>query len=133
MDVIPKKLIKQTSSDKPWLNAVIKSLINDRWNAYKSKQFAIYRSLSSKIKRLIISAKNDWSRRISNNTHNPWNVVNRSFGIKKKSDISLLLNTFPNKLSGVNEINNKFYSVFGSKSDYTFNYTANNEDSNIII
>ena len=57
------------------------------------------------------------ARKISKGSNNPWNVVNKSFGVKKNSNISSLLNNFPSTLDGLNAINNKFFSVFGPKSN----------------
>jgi len=81
LNQLPVKFIKRTISDKPWINNKIKSLINDRWKAYRNKNFTKYEHLKQKVKSAIKSAKNNW---ISSKTKgkNLWSVVRQIEGKK---------------------------------------------------
>ena len=121
MECFPCKMVKRSSLDKPWMTNVLKSLINDRWLAYKNKQFAKYRALKIKIKTLITKAKQSWSNNIISKNHNPWHVVNKTINSSKRTNnISQFIKQFANTTFAVNEINNKFSSFFGSPSNYKF-------------
>ena len=54
----------------------LKLLINDRWLAYKRRDFGKYTHLKNKIKTEIVLAKKSRINKNSNNTKSFWNVIN---------------------------------------------------------
>jgi hypothetical protein len=60
---IPKRSVPKSHDDKPWITPFIKSLIHDRWSAYRAGNFSRYKSLSVLIKNKITEAKQTWSNR----------------------------------------------------------------------
>src|SRR3981189_3273161 len=63
---------------------MLKSLINDRWTAYRKKDFARCRHLKFKIRLMITEAKQNWSSKISNQTKKPWTILSSLVTTKKK-------------------------------------------------
>ena len=60
IDVIPRNEVILTPNDKPWISPLLKHLINQRWTAYRNKDFARYNHLKVKIKKEILHAKMEW-------------------------------------------------------------------------
>jgi len=75
LGTIPCKLIRRTHKDKPWISDKIKGLINDRWKAYRSKNYSKYVYLKDKVKKEIVSAKENWLTQKRQKDSNMWNVV----------------------------------------------------------
>ena len=118
VNVIPRTTVTITSKDKPWITPLLKSLINQRWHAYRSKQFSRYNYLKIKIKKEIIHSKKLWIGK-SNSSKDWWNVVNEVRGSKSKSNISSIISDFSNKLEAAEYLNNLFCSVFSSGHETT--------------
>ncbi|MEL7309366.1 MAG: endonuclease/exonuclease/phosphatase family protein, partial [Pseudomonadota bacterium] len=59
---IPAKHVTFTSNTKPWITPLVKSLINERWNAYRQKNFSIYNHLKEKVKKEIEKSKAIWAQ-----------------------------------------------------------------------
>jgi len=60
LDCIPFKTVNYSTKNKPWINDTIKVLINQRWSAYKNKNFTKYNHLKEKVKFKIEQAKRSW-------------------------------------------------------------------------
>lgn len=73
--LLPCKKIKKSSKDKSWITPLLKSLINDRWNAFRSKDFVKYNHLKQKIKNAIVSCKQKWAKNCLQDNKNVWNLV----------------------------------------------------------
>ena len=50
LKIISKKRISLTHKDKKWVTPLLKSLITDRWNAFRCKNFEKYNHLKVKVK-----------------------------------------------------------------------------------
>ena len=46
-----------TSADKKWITPKLKVMINDKWIAYRTKNFAKFKHLKLKIQKEIVEAK----------------------------------------------------------------------------
>src|SRR5437773_5480904 len=87
MNTLPKKFVKKGSCEKRWITPIIKALINDRWSAYRNRNFACYRQLKAKIRLMILEAKGNWSNKLINKAKNTWKVVQKCVNSKKSYDI----------------------------------------------
>ena len=109
---IPKKCIKLKSTDKPWITPIIKNLINNRWHAFKNRDFARYNHFKQKIKLEIEKSKKIWVEKEIRNNKNIWKILKDNVDIKKKEDISTFLSNFESPENCLNTINKKLASVF---------------------
>ena len=82
--VIPCEQVVFSVNDKPWMTPVLKTLINKRWNAFRCKNWSLFRHYKDKVKQEIIHAKRIWSERQSQTTRGLWKVVNSLRGASTK-------------------------------------------------
>lgn len=112
---IPKKLIKMSSKEKPWMTPLIKNLINDRWQAFRQKDFTRYLHLKVKVRAAIEKAKTKWLKKI--NPMNMWKsikfVMNKSSGTCTHS-LGNLVEKFSNAVDAAENINEHLSNVFQS-------------------
>jgi hypothetical protein len=112
---IPFKHVVMCKNDKDWLTPKIKNLINDRWMAYRLKNWPLFIHLKNKVKNQIHIAKKNWANKASHSSRNFWNIVSSISGKNSKS-------TFPIPSDWqvfVNSINDNFASNFNHR-DFNF-------------
>ena len=64
-DTIPCKVVEVVDNNKPWITPFVKSLINDRWFAYRVGNMPLYRHLKQKVKDAIARSKLKWANKLS--------------------------------------------------------------------
>ena len=101
-----------TESDKPWMNPLVKISIQNRWDAFRRRDFSAYNHWKAKTKKMIIDAKRAWSSKSRTNCRNLWKVVNSVTGSKSSDSLYPLINQFDSADAAVNAINENFSSVF---------------------
>jgi len=112
---IPKKVVKMKQNDKVWITPIIKSLINDRWKAYKNKNFYLYDHLKLKIKNKISKSKKEWAEINLAKHKNPWKIF-KSDVSENHNDIGKIIDSYENTIDGLNEINTTLCKVFQNNS-----------------
>ena len=107
---IPCKTVIMTSRDKPFITPLIKSLINERWMAYRQRNFSVYNHLSQKIKSMLFQAKLEWASNASKGSKELWNVVNEIKGTKttRLSALDSVINNFSSLTEAVEKLNASF-------------------------
>ena len=113
---IPSFEVPMFTHEKPWMTPLIKHLINQRWNAYRSRDFTVYHHLKEKIKTEIAKTKAAWIKRA--HSKDVWKTVKVLSGKVVGDPISYLCSQFPNKTSAVQAINDKFCSYFQPSGDF---------------
>ena len=103
---IPKKTIVMSSNDKPWMTPVLKSLIDKRWEAFRTRNFAKYTHYKLKVKKEILKAKGIWVKK--NTKTNVWRLVRETSGQKSAQNMSHVLSQYPCLRDAANEINREF-------------------------
>lgn len=73
--VIPQAKVVITSNDKPWITPLLKKLIQDRWSAFKTKNWPVFEHLKRKTKQEVMRAKQSWCDRVMRRDKHIWNVV----------------------------------------------------------
>lgn len=111
---IPKKKIIITERDKPWITPVLKKMIQDRWDAYRTKNWPVFLHLKTKVRTEIQHAKKSWCDRILEKEKNIWNVVRDLQGKKRQH---CPLDDVEDLRRLVREITECFLSNFNSVSD----------------
>ena len=109
---IPSAQVLMTDRDKPFITPLIKSLINQRWSAYRKGDFPLYLHLKLKVQNLIRIQKAKWTARARNSPKDMWKVVNEATGgsSSRHSSQNALLKQFVCPLDAVGEINHMFIS-----------------------
>ena len=101
-----------TTNDKPWITPVVKIAIQNRWNAYRGRDFSSFLYWKERAKDLITRAKANWAKRANEDTKQLWRVANETRGTKSSDPIATLYNSFPSANDAAEAINNYFSSVF---------------------
>lgn len=86
LDSLPYDMIKIKSNDKPWMNAVVKVLINKRYRAYRTRNWSLYYHYRSKVTAAIAKAKLDWGARMKQEKVSIWKVRDKVIGTPKDPD-----------------------------------------------
>ncbi len=110
---IPTKLVTYTSKTKPWITPLVKSLINDRWNAYRMRNFTIYNHLKEKLKIEMEKAKLMWVKKMKN--QNVWRMMNTVNSRKGRHALASLYPSCTSLESMAHMINDRLASVFAQK------------------
>ena len=84
---IPMKVVIMTSNDKQWMTPLTKMFINDKWNAYRSRDWPKYHHLKEKVRKEITKAKALWANKMKDSTHGLWKLVK---AVKGKSHSKLV-------------------------------------------
>jgi len=111
VDKIPRKVVVLKSNDVPWMNPILKSLILDRWAAYKSGDTSLYNHLKEKVKKEILKAKEKWGQKLQESKKNIWKIVNNG---KKNRSLEPLIRNYKDPFLLAEEINKLFASNFST-------------------
>ena len=103
---IPVKFISFSENTKPWITPLVKSLINDRWTAFRLRDFARYSFLKEKVKKEIEKSKLIWINKLKRN--NVWKMVNEVCSRKTNDAMRSLYNRYESLQSAVDAINVSF-------------------------
>jgi len=114
MSEIPQHTVTFSSRDKQWITPILKKLIQDRWSAYRAKNWPVYYHLKQKVKTEIQRAKRTWSDKILSRDKNPWNIVRDIQGKKLKPQT--LLET-SNQISFLTSLTAFFQTHFNDTED----------------
>ncbi|MEL7309267.1 MAG: endonuclease/exonuclease/phosphatase family protein, partial [Pseudomonadota bacterium] len=99
MSFVPSSYVMLSTSDKPWITPLLKHLINERWKAFRGKDWRLYQHYKDKVKREIKKAKTTWARRQISSSKHIWKVVNEIRGSKRSCNLQTLINEFGSKES----------------------------------
>ena len=108
-DTVPTSNVRVTSKSKPWITPFIVSLINKRWNAFRSGKFDLYNHLKRKVKLGISRSKISWAKALKAN--NLWSVVSKVSCNKSNDPMIHLYNQYNSVYEAACAINNHYQSV----------------------
>ena len=110
---IPVNYVTFTEKTKPWITPLVKHMINERWQAYRVKNFPLYNHLKKKIKKEIDKSKLIWSKKIKR--QNVWKTVHEIRG-KKGDSMKSLYCKYGTIEAAADVINQKLVDVFSKKT-----------------
>lgn len=84
---IPQSQVTMTHTDKEWLTPLTKSLINKRWEAYRTKNWPQYNYLKQKVKDEIYKCKLIWTNKLKQQKNGLWKLFASVTKGKGNSDI----------------------------------------------
>ena len=99
---IPKRTVFLTSNDKRWMTPITKMMINNKWDAYRSKNWKRYNLLKVKVREEICKAKAIWAAKIkSSSPYGLWKTVSQLSGKATRNELTTLITEFgsPDKLA----------------------------------
>ena len=115
MSVIPRREVVMHDRDKLWLTPLIKVMIEDRWEAFRAKDWSRYNRLKKKISSAIMRAKQTWADDVLQKKSNIWDMVRELKGNSKSVNASTLSEDDIKNLTKV------FSSNFNDKVDEPLN------------
>ena len=110
--VIPFSYVSITSKDKPWITPVLKSLINQRYLAFRNKNFHLYFHYKQKVKTEIFKAKKNWTNSKISSASGLWSVVKNTANKDNTHGLSGLLQSFDSPQEAVERISEKLRESF---------------------
>ena len=114
---IPSSEVVLTGNEKPWITPLLKLLINQRWEAYRSRNFPRYHQLKKKIKSELSKAKASWIGK--NQRKDIWKTVRTLSGKAVTDPLASLCSQFSSKRAAADRINEKFAAHFQSSGEFS--------------
>ena len=127
--VIPTTTVTMSTNDKPWMTPLLKSLINRRWFAFRTRDFGLYNHLKTKVKQEIVKAKLKWASKCTKSSKDAWTVVNETRGTNIKPSLCNIVSQFSSEYECCNYLNHEFQSMF-TEDSYPYSSTASTCSSN---
>ena len=91
---IPVNEVYITENDKQWITPLIKHLINERWKAYRVRNWSLYNHLKIKVKHEIIRAKRSWANKLQTKSYGIWKLKKHFTNQNRNQDFSFLLKQY---------------------------------------
>ena len=107
---IPSYEVEMSSHEKPWMTPLIKHLINQRWEAFRSRDFAKYNHFKTKVKLQIAKTKTAWITR--NHKKDIWKTVKLLSGKSASDPVANFCSQYDSETSAANALNDTFSSHF---------------------
>jgi hypothetical protein len=82
------------ANDKSWMTPLTKMIINEKWQAYRTKNWEKFHHLKTKARKEIIKAKTMWAKKLKESTHGLWKMAKHLSGKQTKNEISNLITQF---------------------------------------
>ena len=83
---IPKSFVLMSDHDKEWMTPLTKLLIQERWNAYRSRNWNKFNHYKIKVETEISQAKKIWANRMKRTTNGLWKLVKSVRGLNQNKD-----------------------------------------------
>ena len=125
---IPHYDVLMTNTDKPWITPLAKLAIQNRWNAYRDKDFPRYRYWKEKARICIQKAKASWAQRAGRSSSDLWKVTNVTLGTKCSDQIAQLVSSFPSIRAAAESINRSFCDSYTSSHELRTVETSSRSD-----
>lgn len=112
-ETIPMHFVTFTEKNKPWITPLVKHLINERWRAYRERNFPLYNHLKQKVRKEIEKSKLIWSKKMK--SRDMWKIVNETLARKTGDPMKSLYCRFDSIAAAATAINCKLVDVFSEK------------------
>ena len=121
-NTIPVSFVTFTDNTKPWITPLIKQLINERWSAYRQRNYQLYNHLKQKTRKEIEKSKIIWAKKVK--SQNMWKMVNDLLCRKTRDPMKAMYSRFDSIETAANTINHKLTEVFSEKLFVPFTLSA---------
>jgi hypothetical protein len=90
-ETIPQQDVCITSRDKTWMTPLTKMMINEKWNAYRRRDWGRFNILKTKCKIEIAKAKSLWAEKMRNSTQGLWKLTKHLSGKAAQDNLQSLV------------------------------------------
>ena len=118
LSVIPFTYVRFSNKDKPWITPVVKSLINRRYQAFRSRNYVLYHHYKMKVKKAIEKAKENWTTANITSFNGVWKIANNVANKNKSNTLTKLIQTFDSPTIAANAINTKIQESFTTSPNW---------------
>lgn len=91
ISMIPRREVQIRSTDKKWMTPLLKSWINSRWDAWRSKNLPLYMHYRDKVRRGIVLAKKRWVQKNDKGIKGIWRLIDDIRGKSAGNTLSKLV------------------------------------------
>ena len=116
--MIPCTQVIMTQNDKPWITPLIKLLINKRYEAFRNKDYIMYKYYKNKVKNLIEETKKNWLRSTKTSTNGLWKICRDALNHPKSAGLSCLTQSFASSFDAAEAINKELCKNFSDAPDW---------------
>jgi len=81
---VPQHVVYFSEFDVPWMSPYVKHLINERWEAYRARNWPLFNELKRKAKKEILNAKRNYFQKKSKTVKGLWSFINLERGSGRK-------------------------------------------------
>jgi hypothetical protein len=115
---IPSELVEMKPGDKPWITPTLKSLIEKRFQAYRSQDFKLYYHYKEKVRKGIKEAKQHWVSTKCKAPNGLWSVVNNVMNRNVRPSMRKITDSYPSLTEAANAINEEFRKNYSDSPDW---------------
>ena len=87
-------MVQITDRDKPWMTPITKLALNQKWEAYRQKNWKLFSTMKIKAKREIEKAKRIWSQKLKEKPDGLWKLTNALNGKASNNGLDSLISQF---------------------------------------
>ena len=110
LESIPYQVVEMTGKEKSWFSPKLKVLINQRYAAFRNRNYELYNMYKTKIRKEIKQAKMNWISKLKRKPNGIWKVV---------SDTSKQSDSYSFSDESIEDINTALLSNFCPSSDWS--------------
>ena len=128
---IPRRIVVMSSNDKEWLTPLTKLLIQDKWNAFRAKEWTLFHHLKEKLRKEIMKAKDIWAQKMKETPYGLWKLANKmrkdtgsiqSAQLGANVDANSLTNIIANSFAR-NDGHKAYYPSFCENDDWSISFS----------
>lgn len=120
LSAVPRKLVFFSPNDKPWMTPVLKSLINNRWTAFRQRNWALYEHYKARVKQEITNSKRIWANKQSRSTRGLWNVVRTLQGQHMRDPFGRITDEVGGLEELLKQLTSEFKKNYNTNADVDF-------------
>jgi hypothetical protein len=103
-----------TDNDKEWMTPLTKFLIEERWSAYRRRQWEKYNHLKIKVRNEIKRAKLIWANKMKKSTNGLWKLVNNIRGNVNRDPLNDLITEYDSADGLLHQLQTKLSEGFAA-------------------
>ena len=91
---IPQREVIFSSKDRIWMTPLTKALINEKWRAYRQRNWPVFNHLKQKARIEILKAKSLWAAKSKSSPYGLWKLAKHLSGKEAKNELHNLISQF---------------------------------------
>jgi hypothetical protein len=127
-DCIPQKVVQITDRDKPWMTPITKLALNQKWEAFRQKNWELFSKMKIKANTEIEKAKRIWSQKLKEKPDGLWKLTNALNGKASSNGLDSLISEFQSSQHLAEEIALRLSSPSLATEASSVSFDADTED-----